>query len=195
MALAIWAPILHRMARSVRTTIGFLAAFVLVAAFLVPASARASETRLSSSRSATAALDIGVLEQLNAIRSAHGLTTLTLNPSLSAAARTHSDEMLADGYFAHDSADGSPFWKRIQAFYPQGQFGYWLVGENLFWTAGSSTATQSMNAWMASPEHRANILDPAWRQIGISAATSPDAPGAYSGLSVTVITTDFGVRR
>jgi uncharacterized protein YkwD len=48
---------------------------------------------------------------------------------------------------------------------------------------------------MASPGHRANILDPAWRQIGIATASSPDAPGAFANLGVTVITTDFGVRR
>jgi uncharacterized protein YkwD len=164
-------------------------------ATFAPAAARASRANLSSSRSATAALDLGVLEQLNTIRSEHGLTPLTLSPSLSDAARAHSDEMLAGGYFAHDSSNGSPFWKRIKAFYPQSHFGYWSVGENLYWSSGASSATQSMNAWMASPEHRANILDPAWRQIGIAAVSSPDAPGTYAGLGVTVITTDFGVRR
>ena len=52
-----------------------------------------------------------------------------------------------------------------------------------------------MKAWMASPEHRANILDPAWRQIGISSITSADAPGIFGNTDATVITTDFGVRR
>jgi uncharacterized protein YkwD len=52
-----------------------------------------------------------------------------------------------------------------------------------------------MAAWMASPEHRANILFAGWRQIGIAAVSSPDAPGTYNGMPVTVITTDFGVRR
>jgi uncharacterized protein YkwD len=46
---------------------------------------------------------------------------------------------------------------------------------------------------MNSPEHRANILDPNWREIGISAQHAA-APGTYKGLEVTVITTDFGVR-
>jgi uncharacterized protein YkwD len=48
---------------------------------------------------------------------------------------------------------------------------------------------------MSSPEHRANILDPNWREIGVSAQHVASAPGAYKGLEVTVITTDFGVRR
>jgi uncharacterized protein YkwD len=51
-----------------------------------------------------------------------------------------------------------------------------------------------MKLWMASPEHRANILNPAWRQIGIAAVNSPSAPGTYGGHDVTVVTTDFGVR-
>ncbi len=48
---------------------------------------------------------------------------------------------------------------------------------------------------MASPPHRANILNPAWREIGISSITSADAPGTFGNRDATVITTDFGVRR
>jgi hypothetical protein len=47
---------------------------------------------------------------------------------------------------------------------------------------------------MADPGHRANILSPTWRQIGISAESSSDAPGIFGGEAVTVITTDFGSR-
>jgi uncharacterized protein YkwD len=48
---------------------------------------------------------------------------------------------------------------------------------------------------MNSPEHRANILTPRWREIGISAVHVASAPGTFKGLEVTIITTDFGVRR
>jgi uncharacterized protein YkwD len=119
---------------------------------------------------------------------------LTLSPSLGAAARQHSRDMLAKGYFAHNSSDGQPFWKRIKSFYSEPRYGYWSVGENLFWTTGSASVDGSVKAWMASPEHRANILDPAWRQIGIATVSSPNAPGAFGHLGATVITTDFGVR-
>ena len=47
---------------------------------------------------------------------------------------------------------------------------------------------------MRSPEHRANILNPNWREIGIAAVHSDGAPGTFGGLPVTIITTDFGVR-
>jgi uncharacterized protein YkwD len=49
--------------------------------------------------------------------------------------------------------------------------------------------------WMSSPEHRRNLLDPAWRQIGLATLTVPSAPGVYAGRDVTVVTADFGVRK
>jgi uncharacterized protein YkwD len=48
---------------------------------------------------------------------------------------------------------------------------------------------------MHSPEHRANILKPEWREIGVSAVHLDTAPGTYGGRPVTIVTTDFGVRR
>ena len=181
------------MARSVRAILGLLAVLALLVS--LPGASLASGRGASISSSAAALLDQGLLEQLNEIRAAHRLRRLSLSASLSAAAQTHSRDMLANGYFAHNSSNGTPFWKRIRTYYPEGRSGYWSVGENLFWSSGSTSASAAVRAWMASPEHRANILDPIWREVGIAAASSPDAPGAFAGLGVTVITTDFGVRR
>jgi uncharacterized protein YkwD len=160
-------------------------------AALLPTGASANGNRTDAAR----AVDLGVLAQLNEIRMAHGLIPLTLSAKLSAAALQHSRDMLARGYFAHNSANGQPFWKRIESFYPEPRYGYWSVGENLYWAPGTATATDGVKAWMASPEHRANILDPAWRQIGIATVSALHAPGAFAHLDATVITTDFGVRR
>jgi uncharacterized protein YkwD len=154
-----------------------------------------ASTAGGSSTSQRTSLDLSVLAQLNQIRTQHGLRVLALSAGLSDAAAQHSQEMVADGYFAHSSADGTPFWKRIRDYYPPGSTGTWSVGENLFWASGKVSATESVGAWMASPPHRANILDPAWRQIGIAAIDSMAAPGTFGGAPVTVITTDFGVRR
>jgi uncharacterized protein YkwD len=107
----------------------------------------------------------------------------------------HTRDMVANGYFAHSSADGEPFWRRIASFYPDGNYGYWSVGENLFWSNGAATPGAGVKAWMASPEHRATILDPRWTQIGVAAVSSAAAPGAFANRDVTVITADFGVRR
>ena len=103
--------------------------------------------------------------------------------------------MAADGYFEHNSHDGTLFWKRIARFYPSGSFGYWSVGENLLWSSPDVDPAKALELWMNSPEHRKNILTARWREIGISAVHAAGAPGTYRGLEVTIITTDFGVRR
>jgi uncharacterized protein YkwD len=140
-------------------------------------------------------LESGVLADINAFRAANHLPTLRLSTSLSAAARNHSQQMEADGYFAHNSVDGTAFWRRIQAFYPSASFGFWSVGENLLWSSPDVGAHKALTMWENSPEHRKNLLDPHWREIGISAVHVDRAPGVYRGLPVTIVTTDFGVRR
>jgi uncharacterized protein YkwD len=169
-----------------------LLALAAVPAVLVPSCGQASG---APPRAVTAALDLGILSQLNQVRISHGLKPLTLSASLSAAAMAHTRDMIANGYFAHSSADGEPFWKRIASFYPDGSYSYWSVGENLFWSTGAATPGAGVKAWMASPEHRATILDPRWTQIGIAAVSSAGAPGTFADHDVTVITADFGVRR
>jgi uncharacterized protein YkwD len=139
-------------------------------------------------------LDAGVLTQLNAIRTAHGLMPLKLNLTLTAAATGHSQQMLEDGYFAHNSFDGTPFWKRLSAYSSAAATGNWSVGENLLWSSPDVDATKAFRLWMASPEHRQNILTARWREVGIAAIHADSAPGTYSNEPVTVITTDFGVR-
>jgi uncharacterized protein YkwD len=141
------------------------------------------------------ALESGVLEQLNAIRAQHGLAPLHLNARLSAAAAQHSREMGADGYFRHESADGTAFWKRIARYYTSNNYGYWSVGENLLWSSPDVRPAKAIDLWMHSPEHRANMLSTRWREIGVAAVHVVAAPGSYKGLPVTIVTTDFGVRR
>jgi uncharacterized protein YkwD len=143
---------------------------------------------------ALSSLESGVLQQLNKIRVQHGLVPVKLNARLSAAALQHSTEMGADGYFQHDSHDGTAFWKRINRWYASGGYGYWSVGENLLWSSPDVDPGHALELWMNSAEHRANILAPRWREIGVSAVHVHAAPGDYHGLDVTIITTDFGVR-
>lgn len=142
-----------------------------------------------------AALQSGVLQQLNLIRHLHALTPLKLNAELNASAAEHTREMGDDGYFQHPSFNGTAFWKRIQQHYASSGYGYWSVGENLLWSSPSVSASQAAQLWMGSPEHRANILDPRWHEVGISALHFATAPGTYDGRPVTIITTDFGIRR
>ena len=59
----------------------------------------------------------------------------------------------------------------------------------------SLTPGRAIALWMASPEHRANLLSYQWHEIGVAAVHENDAPGVYHGLPVTIVTTDFGARR
>src|SRR3977135_4316204 len=83
---------------------------------------------LASPRSHAATLsqfESSVLVDINAFRAQHGLAKLRLSPQLTAAAHAHSRQMAQDGYFAHESADGSVFWKRLQSFYASSPWRYW----------------------------------------------------------------------
>ena len=140
-------------------------------------------------------LEAGVLADVNALRRAHGMGALRLSPALSNAARQHSMEMATRGYFAHNSANGVSFDKRIARFYSIGFNHFWSVGENLLWSSPDVDPPRAVTMWMNSPEHRANLLNPAWREIGLSGLHLDAAPGAYGGQAVTILTADFGVRR
>ena len=176
-------------ARVLRLAVVLSLVGAIAAPIALPAGAR--EQR----RQTLTALDAGVLGKLNAIRSAHGLAPLHSSAALTAAAAYHSHELASGGYFAHTSADGSAFWKRIERWYaPQQRGGSWAVGENLLWSTPRVDASQALVAWMKSPEHRANILSPDWHEIGIAAVHVTNGSGVYGGRPVTIITTDFGAR-
>jgi len=140
-------------------------------------------------------LETGVLTEINAFRAEHGLAELRLSRQLTTAARAHSVQMGNDGYFAHESADGALFWQRIQDFYGSSPWKYWSVGENLLWSSPDVDPHRALEMWLASPEHRKNLMTRRWREIGISAVHVHAAPGVFKGLDVTIVTTDFGVRR
>jgi uncharacterized protein YkwD len=167
---------------------GLLVVVIVVALFAASShAAPRSYTRLTS-------LETGVFADINAFRAQHGLAKLTLSRDLVAAADEHSSEMATDGYFAHTSADGQAFWKRIQGFYSSTSWPYWSVGENLLWSSPDVDADGALKLWIGSPEHLANLLNPRWRQIGVSAVHTTQAPGVYQGMDVTIVTADFGVR-
>ena len=165
---------------------------MLLAAAIAAGSASAGPTRPAPSLSS---FERAVLSDINAYRAGNHLSPLRLSASLTTAARSHSYQMETAGYFAHSSADGTAFWRRIESFYPEGASVHWSVGENLLWSSAKVDAKKAVDMWIASPEHRKNMLDPRWQEIGVSAVHSADAPGVYRGRAVMIVTTDFGVRR
>lgn len=142
-----------------------------------------------------AVLEVSIVDRMNRVRRTHGLRPLRLNRRLRAASIYHSRDMGRRGYFEHDSLGGTPFWRRIERFYPSRGFRSWTVGENLLWGSDTYGAAFAVREWMTSPPHRANILSRDWREVGIGAVYFAGAPGEYDGRPVTIVTADFGARR
>jgi uncharacterized protein YkwD len=168
-----------------------LALAVLAMALVVPSSGSA---RRQGSVSTAATLQAALVDKVNAMRAAHGLSSLRVVTSLRSAATFHSTEMAKAGYFSHNSANGSSFAKRIAGFYSPSGYRRWAVGENLLWGSPAVGAAQAVKLWMNSAAHRANLLDPRWRDMGLSAVHSTSAPGVYGKSPATIVTADFGVR-
>lgn len=140
-------------------------------------------------------LESAVLDELNLARAENGLRPLRPDVRLATAAEQHSMDMVESGYFGHESSDGSVFWKRIKRFYrPRTNPGTWTVGENLFWQTRTVSARAAVRAWLRSPGHRENLLEPSFRDVGIAAVRAARAPGVYGHRRVVVLTVDFGAR-
>jgi uncharacterized protein YkwD len=173
-----------------------VAAAAVVAGLSVSAVSFAAARRVGSRDVVTAvrSLDVQIAARINAVRAEHGLGRLRLSPSLQSAADFHSYEMVRGGFFSHDSADGSSPWKRLARFYPSGGYRRWEVGETLLWYSPGVDAASAVHTWLTSPEHRAILLAPTFREVGVSALHSTAASGDFQGEEVTLITADFGAR-
>jgi uncharacterized protein YkwD len=152
-----------------------------------PSGTNTSSVHLSS-------LEAELFGQINTLRARYGLRRLRLSPGLTAAAGQHSASMAEKGYFAHESADGSSFFKRIAFYYPYRGYSGWSAGENILYSTPDIDSGAALRLWMNSPGHRANLLSHSWREIGLGAVHSGSAPGVYNGDAVTIVTADFGVR-
>ena len=132
-----------------------------------------------------------VLDLHNWSRADYGLQPLCVHPTLTQAARAHSQEMLDDGYFGHDSFDGETTDTRLEDFgYASEGYSYWAYGENIAWGKGDkSLPDDRFEEWMASPDHRPNILSEDFDEIGIGVRVG------HSYDDGTMYTTDFGTRR
>lgn len=135
---------------------------------------------------------VRIVRAINAFRVSRGLPELRVNDGLVDAARAHSLEMASLGYFSHRSADGDAFWVRVRRWYSVRP--HWSAGENLVWHRPRIGGIRVVKLWLSSPPHRANLLNPEWRDVGCSAVHTRSAPGIFAGAPVTVVTCDFGVR-
>ena len=140
------------------------------------------------------ALDGQILTRLNATRAAHGLRPLVVSDGLENAAVAHSRELIQAGVFQHDSPDGTSFVQRLKHFYSPSGYSSWTAGENLLYNTADIDADTAIRAWLDSPPHRENMLNPDWREVGIGSVHASTAGGTFGGAPTWVITMDFGAR-
>ncbi|MEI6462722.1 MAG: CAP domain-containing protein [bacterium] len=119
----------------------------------------------------------------NESRSDAGLVKLNKNSELTAAAKAKSEDMFAKGYWAHFGPNGETPWQFIKA----AGYIYVYAGENL--AKGFSTSSAVHDAWLNSPTHRANIMKPEFRDIGIYVAD-----GNLGGEQTTLVVQMFGAK-
>lgn len=170
-----------------------LLAVVALVALAVPAGGVGAGSRAAVS--VRDDLERAILADVNAIRLRHGLRPLRPTRPLAAAARRHSLEMARRGFFGHESVGGIPFWRRIARLYGARGYSRWSVGETLLWRSPDlDSSSQAIRLWLSSPTHRRILLDPAWVEVGLAAVHTEAAPGVFSGLPVTIVTADFGLR-
>jgi uncharacterized protein YkwD len=122
-----------------------------------------------------------VLCLVNRERAQNDEAPLRLSGRLQDAAEGHTAEMIAQDYFAHVSPSGETPVARVRqtGYMPSPLDGY-VIGENLAWgTYGLATPQAIVSAWIASPEHLANILEARYTETGIG--VYPAVPASLSG--------------
>jgi uncharacterized protein YkwD len=131
---------------------------------------------------------------INQERARNDELPLQPNPQLTQVAQQHSEDMVAGDYFSHTTPSGETQLDRVLAssYIPNSQVGY-TIGENIAWgTLYLATPSSIVAAWIASPEHLANILTSAYRDSGIG--VYPAAPASLAdGQPGAIYTQEFGV--
>jgi hypothetical protein len=130
-----------------------------------------------------AVLPAAITSLTNADRTDQGLSVLTEDTQLAAAAQAKADDMAAKGYFSHVSPDGKTPWYWLDSV----KYPYTYAGENLAVDFTDSKDVET--AWMNSPMHRANILKSQYTRIGVGIAQ-----GMYQGRETTFVVQFFATR-
>lgn len=130
---------------------------------------------------AAAIITSALTDLANDDRLAYAVSPLKVNPSLVEAAKLKANDMAAKSYFAHTSPEGIEPWH----WFRQAGYNFLYAGENL---AVDFFDSEDVNeAWLNSPSHRANILNPNFTEIGIATAR-----GFWQGRETTFVVQLFG---
>ncbi|MBI2621305.1 MAG: hypothetical protein HYW63_01495 [Candidatus Levybacteria bacterium] len=171
----------HRASFLHHKTILFLISFFILSSLFFPSTLNPLGEKVK------AFADISVAELIQATnqkRIENGLRPLSSNPQLSEAAGKKAEDMFAKNYWAHNSPTGTTPW----VFIRQAGYNYIYAGENL--ARGFNSANDVVNAWMASPTHRANILSANYNDVGFSVKS-----GRLAGEQTFLVVQELGSKR
>lgn len=121
--------------------------------------------------------------EINNARTAAGLPTLVFHDALGRAADAKLKNILDEQYFGHTAPSGATPWD----WFRQSGYAYTAAGENL--AMDFADAKTLVAAWLESAQHRENILDPVFREIGLSVRS-----GTLNGSAHVIIAAMFGSR-
>jgi uncharacterized protein YkwD len=170
---------------------------VLVALSASTAGAAASSPACGNSTAAPRDLTLHQMRSselclINRVRAHYGLHPLAYNKSLRDSAIGHSDSMVDHHYFAHEGPGGSMDSRITRTGYLHLAHAF-TVGENIGGGNGRRYGSPMavFEEWMHSPPHRANILDPGYRDAGVGVARGYPMGADVGSATYTV---DFGAR-
>ena len=124
-----------------------------------------------------------LLQDTNDQRAANGLPPLAVNSLLNNAAQAKANDMATRDYWSHNTPEGNPPW----IFFTNAGYNYQTAGENLAY--GFDTSSNAVAGWMASPGHKANILNTSYVDVGFGFANSSNYQGTGPE---TVIVAEYG---
>ncbi|HRH21652.1 MAG TPA: CAP domain-containing protein [bacterium] len=122
-----------------------------------------------------------IVKLTNSVRSDLGLMPLVENQNLAMAAYDKAQDMLLSQYFAHTGPDG----RSVRDWLAKVNYTYEVAGENL--AMGFAEPREVVDAWVKSPTHYANLIDPEYSEIGVGMTS-----GAYQGSETTLVAQYFG---
>ena len=127
-------------------------------------------------------LEAQLLVAVNAVRARHHLIPLRRSAELDRVARNHSNDMSRRNYLSHHSPEGTNPVDRIEG---GAMAGFTLAAENLGKTNRGDPNREIVESWLASPEHRNNLLAPPFNTTGIGIARAADGSLIYTQLYLT----------
>jgi uncharacterized protein YkwD len=171
------------------------AALVVAAAAACTAPAQAAAPACAHAGAAPAHLSRAAADRalrclINRVRHEHGLRAVRADDRLAQAATAHASDMATHDYFSHVSPGGSTMQARVAHAGYLRRAHAWALGEALAWGRdGTARPTAILRLLLNSPAHRAILLDPGFRDLGVGVARGAPQGAGSDALTIAL---DFG---